>query len=87
MTRLRPVVAASCLAVLLFAAVSTPGAAQRDAQQFSAIADGATSGVGLFGSWAGWGQFALNWLQAIFAAEHGHIVESPVVPTTPPTTP
>ncbi len=87
MTRLRPVAAAACLAVLLLAAVSTPAAAQRDAQQISAVAEGANSGVGLFGSWVAWGRSALNWLQAIIAAEHGHIVESPVVPTPPPTTP
>ncbi len=85
MTRYRPIAAATCLAALLFAALPTSGAAQRDAQQLSVSARAEFVGEGLFGSIWSWGQVALGWLQAIVAPEHGQIAESPVVP--PPTTP
>jgi hypothetical protein len=87
MTRFRTVLAVACLAVLLSAALPNPATAQRDAQQLSAIADGATFGEGFLASWSSLGRLALDWLRAIIAEEHGHIVESPVVPTPPPTTP
>lgn len=83
MTRLRPAIAAACLAVLLCAALSAPAAAQRDAQQFSAIADAPTTGVGFFESWFAWGRQALGWMQSIVAPEHGQIIPNPAVPPTP----
>lgn len=83
MTRFRTVLAAACLAVLFSAALPNSATAQRDAQQLSAIADGASSGVGLFGPWVAWGRLALDWMQAIIAPEHGQIIPNPAVPPTP----
>lgn len=87
MSRVRPVFAAACIAALLLAALPAPGAAQRDALQGAAIADGQTIGDSLVGSFLSWGRSAFAWLQAIIAAEHGTIVYAPVAPPTPAPTP
>lgn len=83
MNRLRPAVAAACLAAFLFAALPTSAAAHRDAQQFSATVSAEPWGDSFFGSLWTWGQGALGWLQAIVAPEHGTIVLNPVAPPNP----
>ena len=85
MSRIRPVVATACLAALLFAALPAPGAAKRDARNFSVTAESDVVGASFIGSWLAWGRAALGWLQAIVAAEHGQIVAAPATP--PPPTP
>lgn len=84
MSRLRSAVAVVGLAVVLFAALPGALAAQRGAEQLSAIASVETPGESLVGSLLGWARSAFSWFRAITAAEHGHITQTPVVPPTTP---
>lgn len=85
MSRLRPAVAAACLAASLSVALPTPGSASRDAEQAAQSATCERPANSLFGSVLGWGQSAVAWLQALVAAEHGYIVQ--VAPPPPPPDP
>ena len=82
MSRVRIVVAATCLAITLLAGLPGTANAQRSAKMDAAIAHSEAVGGWLVRSAATWGHDALGWLQAIFAAEHGTIV--PIVPIVPP---
>jgi len=77
MSRIRPVVAASCLAITLLAALPGAAMAQRFAQDDPAIVRSEQVGGGLLRGAMAWGEGALAWLQAIFGEEHGQIVPKP----------
>lgn len=84
MSRFRPAVVAVCFAVLLMAALPSAAPASRSAETETASTQSASFGELLLGAALDWGESAYNWLQAIIAADHGTIVQSPA---TPPPTP
>ena len=83
MSRFRPIVVAACLAVLLTGALPGAAFAQRSSKFDQAFTESGPVGETLLGAARAWGRIALGWLQAILAAEHGYIVEAPVVPPKP----
>jgi len=81
MSRIRLVVAATCFALLLLAALPGAAIAQRGARMDVAITHSEAVDGWFVRSAVAWGDDALSWLQAIFAADHGQIV--PIVPPPP----
>lgn len=73
---------AACLALFLLVLVPGAAIAQRSATIDSVYGQPEPAGGRLAHSAIDWGRDALAWLQAIFAADHGHIV--PIAPIVPP---
>lgn len=82
MSRVRSAVAAACLAALLQALLPAPASALRESRSVPAVVASEPMGERLVGTVLVWGRAALSWFQAIIAAEHGTVVQTPVV--TPP---
>lgn len=85
MSRLRRFAAAACLFAALMAAMPAVGLASRSAERDSPATLSEPQGSGLVGAMVAWGQGALNWFQALIAAEHGQII--PLAPPPPPPPP
>ncbi|MEO7795943.1 MAG: hypothetical protein ABIV06_14340 [Thermoanaerobaculia bacterium] len=84
MSRFRTPLVAAVLALVLLTALPAAGWGLREADQGSSSVSTESWGSQLLGSIAEWGQAGWSWLQAIVAAEHGHIVDAPVVPPAVP---
>ncbi|MEO8197685.1 MAG: hypothetical protein ABI689_13300 [Thermoanaerobaculia bacterium] len=84
MSRFRIPCVATILALFLLTALPAASWGLRNADQGSAALSTESWGSHLLGAISGWGQAAFSWFQALIAAEHGHIVDAPVVPPTTP---